>query len=92
MPLNQKIPFKTAIQRGNRLQIPKSIRWQFKMEPDQLLKVGIKVLNQAGGWQFFYAKMAKDGRINITKLTTALLKGEKETLEGYILEVTLEPA
>jgi hypothetical protein len=23
MPLTQKIPFKTAVQRGNRLQIPK---------------------------------------------------------------------
>ncbi len=91
MPLTQKIPFKTAIQQGNRLQIPKAIRWQFKIEPDQLLKVGVKVLNQGGGWQFFYAKMTKDGRVNITNLTMALLQNKDESLLGCIVEVTLEP-
>ncbi len=92
MPLTQEIPFKTAIQQGNRLQIPKAIRWQFKLEPEQLLKVGIKVLNQGTGWQFFYAKMEKDGRLNVPKLAIALLKGEKDDLVGHILEVTLEPS
>ncbi len=86
----EKIPFKTAIQQGNRLQIPKAMRWQFKIEPEQLLEVGIKIINQGGEWQFFYAKMTKDGRVNITNLTMALLQGKNESLLGCIVEVTLE--
>jgi hypothetical protein len=62
------------------------------MEKDQILRVGVNVLTLGRGWQFFYAKMGKDGRINIPKLTMALLQAEKENLEGYVLEVTIEPA
>ncbi len=53
------------------------------MEPEQLLKVG--------GWQFFYAKITKAGRINVPKLTMALLQSKNESLAGCIVEVTFEP-
>lgn len=92
MPLTQKVTFKTMLQRGNRVQIPKLIRWQFKMEPSQVLKVGVCVVDLWSGWQFFYARMGKDGRILIPKLTLALLGGEKRDLAGCVMEVTLEPA
>ena len=92
MPLTQKITFKVPVQKANRMRVPKLIRCQLKMEKDQLLKIGAKVIGLGKGWQFFYAKMAKDGRINIPKLTMALLQAEKENLEGYVLEVTIEPA
>ncbi len=62
------------------------------MEPSQVLKVGIRALGMWTGWQFFYAKMGKDGRILIPKLTLALLRGEKPDLSRYVMEVTLEPA
>jgi hypothetical protein len=90
MPLTQKVTFKTMLQRGNRVQIPKLIRWQFKMEPSQVLKVGVNAINVWTGWQFFYAKMGKDGRILIPKLTLALLRSENPNLTGYVMEVTLE--
>jgi bifunctional DNA-binding transcriptional regulator/antitoxin component of YhaV-PrlF toxin-antitoxin module len=92
MPLPHKIAFKTAIQQGNRVQIPKFVRLQYKIEANQVLKVGICRLNLVCRWQFFYAKIGKDGRIFIPKLTQALLQREKPNLAGYIFEITLEPA
>ena len=92
MPLTQKVTFKTMLQRGNRVQVPKLVRWQFKMETKQVLKVGVNAINLWTGRQFFYAKMGKDGRILIPKLTMALLRSEKPDLAGYVMEVTLEPA
>ena len=92
MPLTQKVTFKTILQRGNRVQVPKLIRWQFKMETNQVLKVSVNAINLWTGWQFFYAKMGKDGRILIPKLTLPLLRDEKPNLSGYVMEVTLEPA
>jgi hypothetical protein len=62
------------------------------METDQILKVGVIAHNVWIGWQFFYAKSGKDGRILIPKLTLALLRSEKPDLAGYVIEVTFEPA
>jgi hypothetical protein len=45
MPLTEKITFKTTLQKGNRIQVPKLIRWQFKLEPTQTLKVGVIAQN-----------------------------------------------
>ena len=68
------------------------VRWQFKLEADQVLKVWVHVVNLWASWQFFYAKMGKDGRLLIPKLTLALLQSEKPSLEGYVMDVRLEPA
>jgi hypothetical protein len=92
MPLTQKVTFKTMLQKGNRVQVSKLVRWQFKMETEQVLKVGISAINLWTGWQFFYSKMGKDGRILIPKLTLALLQAEKPNLTGNAMEITLEPA
>ena len=62
------------------------------MENDQALKVGINFLGMHKGWQFFYAKMRKDGRISVPKLVLSLFEDEKKSLAGYALEVMLEPA
>ena len=91
MPLTEKVEFKTVLQKGNRIQIPRKIRWRFKMEPDQLLKVGVHPINIfSASWQSFYASMNKDGRITIPKLYRLLLTSEEKT--RYVLRVILEPA
>jgi hypothetical protein len=77
MPLTQKVKFKTLLQRGNRVQVPKLIHWQFKMETDQTLKVGVRRLGFWRPVQFFYAKMGKDGRIHIPELALAFFQNEK---------------
>jgi hypothetical protein len=92
LPLTEKVTFKAVLQKGNRVQIPKLIRWQFKIEPDQTLKVAASALNTWTGSEYFYAKMGKDGRILIPKLTIALLGREKTDRAGYVLQVALEPA
>ena len=91
MPLTKKVTFQSTIENCNKVQVPKLIRWQFKMEPDQVLKVGLNALDLGQGWQFFYAKMMKDGRIHIPKLPILILQGEKPNLTGYLIEITLEP-
>ena len=92
MPLTQKVTFKTLLQKGNRVQVPKLIRWQFKIEADQTLKVGIRRLSFWRPIQFFYANMGKDGRIFIPELALALVQEEKkQSLASSIFEVTLEP-
>lgn len=49
------------------------------MDSEQVLKVSLTAVNvYAGGWQSFYAKMGKDGRITIPRLQRLLLlKDEK---------------
>ena len=94
MPLTTKVSFETVLEKGNRLQIPKLIRWQFKMEQNQVLRVGVSPKRVwGGGPKFFYAKMDKQGRILIPKLTLVLVANEENPiLEGYIFNVWFEPA
>ena len=64
----------------------------FKIDTEQVLKVGVNAIRVWTSWQFFYARIGKEGRIVIPKLTRALLRSEKTNLAGYIMDVTLEPA
>ena len=45
MPLTEKVSFRDRLQRGNGIQVSKIVRWQFKMEPDQALKIDLNVVN-----------------------------------------------
>ena len=92
MPLTAKVNFQTRLEKGDRLQIPKVILWQFKMEQNQVLKVGVSPERIWGCHQYFYARMDKQGRILIPKLTLAMmLDKENPNRAGYIFEVWLEP-
>ena len=89
MPLTEGVRFKAVLQKGNRIQVPRLIRWQFKMEPTQILKVTVEDMD--GRETSFYAKMNKDGRLTIPKLDLKVLEHEEEDPEHYILEVLLGP-
>lgn len=80
------------LQRGNRVQVPKLVRWQFKLGSVQVLKVTVDVVNVCGSRQIFYARMGKDGRITVPRLQRELLRGREQSVVGYVMEVTLEPA
>jgi hypothetical protein len=41
------------------IQLPKLLRWQFKLETSQVLKVTVTAVNKFGGWETFYGKMDK---------------------------------
>jgi hypothetical protein len=93
MPLALKVNFETKLEKGNRLQVPKIIQLQFKMEQNQVLKVQVSPKRFFRGPEHFYAKMDRQGRILVPKLTLALMSNkENPNLEGYIFSVTLEPA
>jgi hypothetical protein len=92
MPLTEKVSFTTTLQSVNKVQIPKLIRWRFKIDSDQALKVGVNFLGMHMGWQFFYTKMRKDGRITVPKLVLSLMHAEEEKSAGSPLDVTIEPA
>jgi DNA-binding transcriptional regulator/RsmH inhibitor MraZ len=92
VPLTQKVSFKTMLQKGNRVQVPKVVRWQFKMDTEQVLKVSVTAINVWSGWQSFYAQMDKSGRVTIPKLTRELLRDKEKSLTSCIMEVMVEPA
>jgi hypothetical protein len=89
MPLTESVDFKAVLQKGNRIQIPKLIRSQYQTDPSQVLKVNVTTGSLR---EEFYARIGKDGRLTIPKLTLQLLQREDESLVGYVLEVTIEPA
>ncbi len=91
MPLTEPIDIQTILEKGNRVQIPKII--QYKIESDQVLNVGLLPLNSHGRWHYFYAKMDKQGRIFVPKLTLEhLVKENNQNLVGYVFQVRLLPA
>jgi hypothetical protein len=66
VPLTELVKFKVVLQKGNRFQLPKVVRWRFKLESDQVLKVTLTVVDSFGVWEVFYARMDKSGRIIAT--------------------------
>jgi hypothetical protein len=63
MPLTGKVTFKAQLQKGNRIQVPKLIRWLHKLEPTQILKVTINVVD-AFDEETFITRMGKGWRHN----------------------------
>jgi len=94
VPLTETVNFKAVLQRGNRIQLPKLVRWKYKLEPDQVLKVTVTAANVFGGYETYYAKMDKSGRITIPELMLKLLQDRtrEQSLTGAVMEVRLEPA
>jgi bifunctional DNA-binding transcriptional regulator/antitoxin component of YhaV-PrlF toxin-antitoxin module len=92
--LTEAVSFKTRLQRGNRVQVPKLIRGQFKLEASQVLRVMVCLVDVRMSWETFYGKMDKSGRITIPKLALSLLQSrvDPQSLIGAVMEVSLEPA
>ena len=92
LPLTEKVSFQAMLQRGNRLQVPKVVRWSFKLESDQVLKVTVSCPDVWLIGEQFYATMSKDGRIVVPKLILTRIKRDKHSLEGYAFKVIFEPS
>ena len=87
--------FQTTLQRGNRVQVPKLVRWKFKLESDQVLKVTVGARGMIVVWETYYACMDKSGRITVPKMIqNELLKRtiRLSRLIGTIVHVRLAPA
>ncbi len=92
MPLTEKVQFEVRLHRFNRLQIPKLIRWRYKLEPWQIVKITINNPSVWNSRQQYLGRMTKDGRITIPKLTLTHLLGDRPDQDAYALKVTLEPS
>jgi len=96
LPLTEMVSFKALLQRGNRVQVPRLVRWQFKLEVTQVLKVTVKIETEFSSVsESFYARMSGDGRITVPLLALALLQKRVNTdksLTGFVFEVKIEPA
>jgi bifunctional DNA-binding transcriptional regulator/antitoxin component of YhaV-PrlF toxin-antitoxin module len=93
MPLTKKVEFRVKLEIGNRFQIPKLVRNQFKIETDQTLKVGAKTRTITTNSLIFYAKMDRQGRIHIPKTIRDAIKLQSGSNWPELLyQITLEPA
>jgi hypothetical protein len=91
MPLTETITFKAPLQRGNRIQLPRLVRWQYKMEPNQVLSVTV-YSTYSGHEETFLARMTKDGRLTIPKQTlNAFQEDDKNSVVGLVFEVKIIP-
>ena len=91
MPLTQKVTFKTMLQKKNRLQIPKLVMWQCKLDDSEVLKVTVSVVNLWGSHESFVAKVQKGGRIVIPKFTIAYLTMINQVYKDTLLKLQLNP-
>lgn len=92
MPLTRKVTFKTSVQKWGRFRVPRVVRWQFKLEASEVLKVTVGPVSLIGVRESFFGRMRRDGCVTVPAVVMALLKKDQSSLEGYALEVTLEPA
>ena len=92
VPLNQRVTFKVLLQKRRRLQVPRVVRWQFKLETSQVMKVTLSVIGMVGTRESFFGRMHRDGSLVVPPLVVDLLKRDEPNLDGCALEVTLEPA
>ncbi len=91
MPLNRVVRFEAQVEKSNLFQVPRKIRWAFKMESEQMLHVEIIAPRIAFGTHSFFAKMRKDGRIRIPKLVCAILNDKEPNLGDAVIDVTIHP-
>jgi bifunctional DNA-binding transcriptional regulator/antitoxin component of YhaV-PrlF toxin-antitoxin module len=87
-----EVSFKTRLEWGGRVQVPKSVRLRFRLEPSQVLRVVVRPVNLHLGYEDFYGRIDKSGRITVPKLTLKMLEEENQSLTGAVMEVTIEPA
>ena len=91
MTLTGKVSFKSTL-RSERIIVPKLIRWQHKLETSQILKVTVNIAGQWSNKECYLTRMRKDGHIAIPRIVQTRLKREEPNLEGYDMDITIEPA
>jgi hypothetical protein len=91
VPLYEKVKFATRLQSGNRLQVSKYVRWKYKLETNQTLKVTVSYWSMINHTIYFLARISKDGRIIIPKVNMNQLKDAIIDRACVVVNVTLEP-
>jgi hypothetical protein len=92
MPLTEKVEFKAHLQKRNQVQIPKLVRWRYRLEPWQILKVTVCCPGIWDSREEYLTRMGKDGRMTIPKLALTFLLHNKSNQEPIFVKVSLEPS
>ena len=94
LPLTGAVEFRAVLQKGNRVQVPRLVRWEFKLETSQVLMVTVDCVDRYIQKECFFGRMNEDGRITVPKLALDLLQRRLDTqsLVGWALRVRLEPS
>jgi bifunctional DNA-binding transcriptional regulator/antitoxin component of YhaV-PrlF toxin-antitoxin module len=89
MPLAEEVEFLARLQKLNRVQIPVEVRWRYKLEKGQILKVEVQPLDGLSvSSEGFVARLLSDGRITIPWEVAQALELDKP---GCMLRVWLVP-
>ena len=89
MPLTETVQFLARMQKLNRVQVPVEVRWRYKLEAGDLLKVRVQPLGGFGvANEVFVAKLLGDGRVTVPweVISSLHLVGKR-----WMLRVWLEP-
>jgi len=89
VPLTETVEFLARSQKYNRIQVPVEVRWRYKLEHGELLKMSVQPVGSffVSGEEFI-AKLMRGGRITIPWEVVWALKLDKP---GYMLRVRLIP-
>ncbi len=89
----ERVEFKAVLEKGNRFQVPKIIRWKFKLESRQPLKVSVTAGGMVSFWETFYSCMDKSGRITVSRLMQKQMlraAADRRSLVRDLLQIRLE--
>lgn len=84
MPVSETMWIHAKLLSENRVQIPVLVRWKFKLEPGEVLKVEVSPV-RSGASETFFARLQKEGRITVPARVAIFL----ELKPGDVLEVGL---
>lgn len=84
MSVSEDTWFHATLQKGNRVQVPVLVRWKFKLEPGEVLKVKVAPAG-FGRSETFFARLQKGGRITVPAVAATFL----ELKRGSVLNVGL---
>jgi len=76
--------FPAKLQKGNRIQVPVLLRWKYRLDPGDVLRVRLWSRRTLSG-ESFYARLGKDGRFTVPKIVVE----ELEAKPGTMLKCTL---
>ena len=94
VPLTERVSFRVVLRRRGRFQVPRVLRWRFKLEASQALSCRVRPVDSIAVEEEFFVHMRSDGRITVPKLTRALLARhlvEGSSLVGAFLRIDLSP-
>jgi len=85
VPVLEDAWFHGRLQRGNRVQVPVLVRWRFRLEAGEVLRVKVSSVEFGARSVVFFARLQKGGRITVPRLEVEVL-GVKA---GSVLKVGL---